>query len=157
MHLHTISSQTPAAVPTAKAAATNSSSSSATSSSNGLDPTFMSLLLAELQSQDPTAPMDTTAMVGQMVSLNQLDELISIQGILQNSLGSGSAASGSTATGSAGATQDSQAARQAATSNAQAGNAAQMAATAPISNAQSAYAMIAGTNVPSTQSMYGAN
>jgi flagellar basal-body rod modification protein FlgD len=53
----------------------------------------MSLLLAELQSQDPTAPMDTTAMVGQMVSLNQLDELISIQGILQNSLGSSTTAS----------------------------------------------------------------
>jgi flagellar basal-body rod modification protein FlgD len=60
----------------------------------------MSLLLAELQSQDPTAPMDTTAMVGQMVSLNQLDELISIQGILQNSLGSGSTATSSATNGS---------------------------------------------------------
>jgi len=52
----------------------------------------MSLLLTELKSQDPTAPMDTTAMVGQMVSLNQLDQLMSIQSILQNSLGSGATA-----------------------------------------------------------------
>jgi flagellar basal-body rod modification protein FlgD len=52
----------------------------------------MTLLLTELQSQDPTAPMDTTAMVGQMVSLNQLDQLMSIQSILQNSLGSGATA-----------------------------------------------------------------
>jgi flagellar basal-body rod modification protein FlgD len=66
----------------------------------------MSLLLAELQSQDPTAPMDTTQMVGQMVSLNQLDELISIQGILQNSLGSGTAAT-SSSTGSAQSAQHS--------------------------------------------------
>jgi flagellar basal-body rod modification protein FlgD len=31
-----------------------------------------------LQNQDPTAPVDSTAMVGQMISLNQLDQLISI-------------------------------------------------------------------------------
>jgi flagellar basal-body rod modification protein FlgD len=42
----------------------------------------MSLLAQELQNQDPTAPIDPTAMVGQMISLNQLEQLISInQGI----------------------------------------------------------------------------
>jgi flagellar basal-body rod modification protein FlgD len=40
--------------------------------------TFLNLLVKELQNQDPTAPMDSTAMVGQMISLNQLDQLISI-------------------------------------------------------------------------------
>jgi flagellar basal-body rod modification protein FlgD len=35
-------------------------------------------LAQELQNQDPTAPVDSTAMVGQMISLNQLDQLISI-------------------------------------------------------------------------------
>jgi len=71
----------------------NSPNASGDNTKSGLDSTFMSLLLAELQCQDPTAPMDTTAMVGQMVSLNQLNELISIQSILQNSLGSATTAS----------------------------------------------------------------
>jgi flagellar basal-body rod modification protein FlgD len=64
---------------TAKAAASSSSSSS---SAGGLSSTFLSLLAQELQNQDPTAPVDPTAMVGQMISLNQLEQLISInQGI----------------------------------------------------------------------------
>ena len=78
---------TPAAAARAQATASSGSSSSTTSSA-AVNSTFMSLLLTELKSQDPTAPMDTTAMVGQMVSLNQLDQLMSIQSILQNSLGS---------------------------------------------------------------------
>ncbi len=78
---------------------TNSTSSTAPSSTSsslnpgGLDKTFMTLLMAELQSQDPTAPMDTTQMVGQMVSLNQLNELISINQLLQNALGSSTSTS----------------------------------------------------------------
>jgi flagellar basal-body rod modification protein FlgD len=47
-------------------------------SSNDLSSTFLNLLATELQNQDPTAPVDSTAMVGQMISLNQLDQLISI-------------------------------------------------------------------------------
>lgn len=56
--------------------------STADSSAQGLDSSFMTLLLAELKSQDPTQPMDATAMVGQMVNLNQLNELIQIRQIL---------------------------------------------------------------------------
>ncbi len=48
------------------------------SSSTSLQETFLNLLVTELQNQDPTAPVDPTAMVGQLVSLNQLDQLISI-------------------------------------------------------------------------------
>jgi flagellar basal-body rod modification protein FlgD len=62
-------------------AATNSSSSSSSTgsaSSTSLQSTFLNLLVTELQNQDPTSPVDPTAMVGQMVSLNQLDQLISI-------------------------------------------------------------------------------
>jgi len=62
-------------------AATSTGSSSSTSSSNsanGLGTTFLSLLAQELQNQDPTAPIDPTAMVGQMISLNQLEQLIGI-------------------------------------------------------------------------------
>ena len=58
------------------------SSTSGSSSAGGLDTTFLNLLAQELQNQDPTAPVDATAMVGQMISLNQLDQLISINQIL---------------------------------------------------------------------------
>jgi flagellar basal-body rod modification protein FlgD len=57
---------------------TPTTTSSAASSSTSLGSTFLSLLATELQNQDPTAPVDSTAMVGQMISLNQLDQLISI-------------------------------------------------------------------------------
>lgn len=57
---------------------TGSSDSSNSMSLTSLGSTFLNLLTQELQNQDPTAPMDATAMVGQMISLNQLDQLISI-------------------------------------------------------------------------------
>jgi flagellar basal-body rod modification protein FlgD len=62
----------------AKASTTSSSTSNAASSTTGIGSTFLNLLSTELQNQDPTAPVDSTAMVGQMISLNQLDQLISI-------------------------------------------------------------------------------
>lgn len=49
-----------------------------TSADGGLGSTFLSLLSQELQNQDPTAPVDSTQMVAQMISLNQLDQLINI-------------------------------------------------------------------------------
>ena len=61
---------------------TNSSGVVGLSSSDGIDTTFLNLLATELQTQDPTSPMDPTAMVGQMVSLNQLDQLIGIRELL---------------------------------------------------------------------------
>jgi flagellar basal-body rod modification protein FlgD len=63
--------------PTAKASSA-STSGSTTTADGGLGSTFLKLLSQELQNQDPTSPMDPTAMVGQMISLNQLDQLISI-------------------------------------------------------------------------------
>jgi len=87
------------ATPRAKAAdststTSTSSSTSGSSSAGDLGTTFLSLLAQELQNQDPTAPVDSTAMVGQMISLNQLDQLISInQGI------NSSSTPGTTATG----------------------------------------------------------
>jgi flagellar basal-body rod modification protein FlgD len=40
--------------------------------------TFMKLLLAELQHQDPLEPMDNNQLVGQMAQLNSLQQLTSI-------------------------------------------------------------------------------
>jgi flagellar basal-body rod modification protein FlgD len=62
---------------------TTGTGTSTTSSDSGLagtttGTTFLNLLVKELQNQDPDSPMDSTAMVGQMISLNQLDQLISI-------------------------------------------------------------------------------
>src|SRR6202453_4366527 len=79
---------------TAASTSSTSGSTSSSSSGSGLGTTFLSLLAQELQNQDPTAPVDSTAMVGQMISLNQLDQLISInQGI------TGAAAAQTTAAG----------------------------------------------------------
>lgn len=61
--------------------------------------TFLQLLTQELQNQDPTAPMDSTQMVGQMISLNQLQQLSSINQKLTPATDASSAAG--TATGKA--------------------------------------------------------
>jgi flagellar basal-body rod modification protein FlgD len=68
-------------------APTTGTTSSSTAS--GLSSTFLNLLATELQNQDPTAPVDSTAMVGQMISLNQLDQLISINQTVTGSSGTG--------------------------------------------------------------------
>lgn len=65
--------------------AATSGATSGSSTASGVGSTFLSLLSTELQNQDPTAPVDSTAMVGQMISLNQLDQLISINQTLTGS------------------------------------------------------------------------
>jgi flagellar basal-body rod modification protein FlgD len=81
----------------AKANATTSSSSSA----GGLGTTFLSLLSQELQNQDPTAPVDATAMVGQMISLNQLEQLITINQNLTSSTATAKGVEGATTSATA--------------------------------------------------------
>jgi flagellar basal-body rod modification protein FlgD len=78
---------------TATSSSTDSSSSQ--TSLTSLGSTFLQLLTQELQNQDPTAPMDSTQMVGQMISLNQLDQLASINQLLTTQFSS----TGSTTTG----------------------------------------------------------
>jgi flagellar basal-body rod modification protein FlgD len=79
--------------PTTTAPTTGTTSANSTSSS--LSSTFLNLLATELQNQDPTAPVDSTAMVGQMISLNQLDQLISINQTLTGPTAAGTATTGS--------------------------------------------------------------
>ncbi|HET6218389.1 MAG TPA: flagellar hook capping FlgD N-terminal domain-containing protein [Acidobacteriaceae bacterium] len=64
---------------------TTTGTTSGSSTADGIGSTFLNLLSTELQNQDPTAPVDSTAMVGQMISLNQLDQLISINQTLTGS------------------------------------------------------------------------
>ena len=71
-------------VPAANAASsTTSGTPTPAQSAASTESVFLQLLVTELQSQDPTAPMDATQMVGQMLSMNQLNELIAIQQTLQ--------------------------------------------------------------------------
>jgi flagellar basal-body rod modification protein FlgD len=78
----------------------STSSTSAGTSLQSIESTFLTLLVQELQNQDPTAPMDSTQMVGQMISLNQLDQLASINQVVTNALGSSPGAVASGASGS---------------------------------------------------------
>lgn len=72
-------------VPTNNSQSTNSTAGDA--SLQSIESTFLTLLVQELQNQDPTAPMDSTQMVGQMISLNQLDQLASINQVVTNAFG----------------------------------------------------------------------
>ena len=81
--------------PSRRASSTEGASNSTNSKQTSLDSlgsTFMQLLVQELQNQDPTAPMDSTQMVGQMISLNQLDQVASINQLLTNTFGTTTAA-----------------------------------------------------------------
>jgi flagellar basal-body rod modification protein FlgD len=66
---------------------------------------FLQLLVAQLQNQDPTAPLDPSQFVGQLAQFSELSEVTSIYQLLQQeapaTTGSGS---GSTGTGSGGGT-----------------------------------------------------
>ena len=94
MNFHGISTITPLAQSTvnnsAKAASTPASE--ADSAQN----TFLTLLVTELKAQDPTQPMDPIQMVSQMFSMNQLQQLISINQTLTNAFGGFSSTQSST-------------------------------------------------------------
>jgi flagellar basal-body rod modification protein FlgD len=55
---------------------------------------FMQLLVAQLQNQDPTNPVDPTQFTSQLVQFNMLDQLTQINNTLTNAFGS--AATGTT-------------------------------------------------------------
>jgi len=76
-----------AVAPSASTAGNNSSTSGATLNANDATATFIQLLVTELKAQDPTSPMDPTTMVGQMFSMNQLQQLIDINQTLSSALG----------------------------------------------------------------------
>jgi len=83
----------PAAAASSGTSSTSSSdSSSATISSND----FLSLLVTEMQNQDPTADTDPNEYINQLVQVNSLEQLISINQNLTTALGSPSSSSGTT-------------------------------------------------------------
>jgi flagellar basal-body rod modification protein FlgD len=72
------------------------SGSSATISAND----FLTLLVTEMQNQDPTANMDPNQYIDQLVQVNSLEQLININQTLSGALGSTSPSSGATKQGS---------------------------------------------------------
>jgi len=83
---------------TSSAASAGSINSLSNQAAGQAESTFISLLVTELQSQDPTSPMDPTNMVSQMFSMNQLQQLININQTLTAAFPAASA-SGSTGGG----------------------------------------------------------
>lgn len=71
--------------------ATSSSSGSSSSSSSSSDQltgdSFIQLLTAQLQAQDPLDPTDPTTFVTQLVQFNQLEQLIDINQTLSQAAG----------------------------------------------------------------------
>ena len=86
MNLQGISTLTPLSATQTNATGTTAGSSSSNAASDAQN-TFISLLTAELQAQDPTQPMDPSQMVSQMFSMNQLQQLIAINQTLTNAFG----------------------------------------------------------------------
>ena len=57
--------------------ASSSSSSSAAAATNSLSYNdFLTMLLAEMKNQDPTQPMDPTAMVSQLATISQVGQAV---------------------------------------------------------------------------------
>ncbi len=92
-----VQSRAKAQVTTGNASAASSATGDNSLSTNNLGSTFLSLLVQELQNQDPTQPMDPTQEVGQLISLNQLNQLI---GINQDLTSATTAATATVSTGS---------------------------------------------------------
>jgi flagellar basal-body rod modification protein FlgD len=86
----------PATTPAASAASTSASATSSLANQN----TFLQLLVAQLQNQDPLNPQDGTQFVSQLAQLSELQQVISInQGVstIATDLNSAQAASSSSA------------------------------------------------------------
>jgi flagellar basal-body rod modification protein FlgD len=78
---------------------TSSSASAATDPSTITSSDFLTLLVSELQNQDPTQPTDPNAYITQLVGVNSLQQLIQInQGVSTLGGSTGSSTSNSSAT-----------------------------------------------------------
>jgi flagellar basal-body rod modification protein FlgD len=86
--------------PQVAATSSNPTTPSPNQTANNAEAAFMNLLVTELKSQDPTSPMDPTQMVGQMLSMNQLNALLAINETLQKAFGTSAASAASPQTNS---------------------------------------------------------
>ena len=85
--------------PTTTTPPSGSSSANALSASGlGNETTFLQLLVAQIQNQDPTQPMDSSTFLTQLASFSQLEQLIGIRQDTDTLSGTGST-SGTSTTG----------------------------------------------------------
>jgi flagellar basal-body rod modification protein FlgD len=92
--------------PTASSTSTPPASDPATSSGGATDPTdplanestFLTLLVSQLQNQDPLDPVDSNQFVSQLTSYSQLEQLIGIHQNTTTLSNDAAAATGSTGT-----------------------------------------------------------
>lgn len=77
--------------PIASAATSSTGSASSSTSPDITANDFLTLLVAELKNQDPTANTDPNAYVNQLVQVNSLQQLISINGDLTPTASTGTA------------------------------------------------------------------
>ncbi len=75
----TIGTQFPATTNSSNLGSTNSSANSSTQNPSGADPlanqaTFLQLLVAQLQNQDPTQPVDGTTFVTQLAEFSNVEQ-----------------------------------------------------------------------------------
>lgn len=78
-------------------------------SGQSLNNMFLQLLVAQLQNQDPTNPVDPSQFVGQLAQFSELSEVTSIYQLLQQAIpgsegGTGSSGTGGTGSGGSGGT-----------------------------------------------------
>jgi len=75
--------------------ATTSSSTSGSAADQGITSNdFLTLLVTEMKNQDPTQPTDPNAYIQQLVSVNSLQQLISINQVLTSTTTSTATSSG---------------------------------------------------------------
>jgi len=92
--------------PTPPAGGTTPPTTNGLPTGQSLNNMFLQLLVAQLQNQDPTSPVDPSQFVGQLAQFSELSEVTSIYTLLQGfvpasggSGGSGSSGSGSSVSG----------------------------------------------------------
>ena len=91
--------------PATLSATAQSSSSSSSSSSNSATITaneFLTLLVTELKNQDPTSSSDPNEYINQLVGINSLEQLITVNQNLETGFGISSSSSSSSASASSG-------------------------------------------------------
>ena len=89
---------TPMASATSGTSSTSSSSDSSTNSATVSANDFLTLLVTEMQNQDPTSDTDPNEYINQLVNVNSLEQLIDINQTLTTDLGSTPSSSGTGAT-----------------------------------------------------------
>jgi len=94
--------------PTTPSSSTSSDTSAALAATNSLgnENTFLQLLVAQIQNQDPTQPVDSSTFLTQLAEFSQLEQLIAIQGdVSQLDTDAGAATAAGAATSGTSGTQ----------------------------------------------------